>query len=149
MQKNKQSKLPNKKKVYSKRYRHGYYAKRQINTQSQRCITKITDRIPLDAVSEIPKHQGNHQTSLHSAHLTNFRRRRLNHRPHPNHPPPPLPKPSIRSKLPVPSESSTSSEFPVLSKFPAQPSTTTKSERLVELPRICSWDDKKKTSYSC
>jgi hypothetical protein len=63
MQKNKQSKLPNKKKVYSKRYRHGYYAKRQINTQSQRGITKITDRIPLDAVSEITKHQGNHQTS--------------------------------------------------------------------------------------
>ena len=87
MQKIKQSKLPNNKKVYSKRYRHGYYAKRQINTQSQRGITNITDRIPLDAVSEIPKHQGNHQTSLHSAHLTNFRRRRLNHRPHPNHPP--------------------------------------------------------------
>ncbi len=86
MQKNKQSKLPNNKKFFSKRYRHGYYAKRQINILSQRGITEMTDRIPLDAVSEVPKHHGNHQTLRHSRHLTNFRRPRLNHRPHPNHP---------------------------------------------------------------
>ena len=141
MQKNKQSKLPNKKTVYSKRYRNGYYAKRQINTQSQRGITKITDRIPLDAMSEIPKHQRNDQTSLHSAHLTNFRRRLLNHRPHPNHPP----YPNLRydQNYRTHQNHRPHQNFQSSQNFQPKPSTTTKPERLVELPRICSWDDKK------